>query len=234
MFEAIEQNLLNFLLSCAYEPVMFYSLIVLIMTLSTFGLPISEEVVIISAGLCVYMGAHPELYPPPVLEPALQGALHGALQSTQTPVQPITTALVCFLSVFLSDFLVYMLGFVFRGKVINHPLIKKSAPQKRKEKIDIWLAKYGYFVPGLFRFTPGLRFIGYLTCGVVRIPIHKFILVDGSVAFLVVMAQILIISNYGEVIIENLKISVLIVAFLSYTFLITVVLRPLYRIIKGT
>ena len=230
MFEYIEHNLLNFLVSCAYDPLMFYSLIVLVMTLGTFGLPVSEEVVIISAGLAVYMGAHPELYPPPALEQALP----GLLESTHNPVQPVTTALVCFLSVFLTDFLIYMLGFVFRGQIINHPLIKKSISQKRKEKIDLWISKYGYFVPSLFRFTPGLRFIGYLTCGVVRIPVSQFILVDGGVALLVVPSQVLIISRYGEAIIENLKIGTLIVGFLFCTFLITMILRPLYRIIKET
>ena len=229
MFEYIELSLLNFLISCAYEPMWFYSLIVLIMTLSTVGLPISEEVILISAGIAVYMGAHPELYPPPVLEQALIGDKESAI----TPVQPIATALVCFFAVFLTDFLIYMLGFVFRGHIINHPLVKKSISKRRKEKIDIWVSKYGYFVPGLFRFTPGLRGIGYLTCGVVRIPIHKFILVDGAVALLVVPSQVLVISYYGSAIVENLKIGILIVGFLFCIFLLTLVGRPLYRIIKG-
>ena len=230
MFENIEQSILNFLVSCAYDPFMFYGLIILIMTLSSLGLPISEELVIISAGLTVYMGAHPELYPPVVLEQAIST---GA-ENTLSPVQPWTTALVCSLSVFVTDLIIYMMGFVFRGQIINHPVIKKSISQKRKEKIDLWVSKYGYFVPGFFRFTPGLRFIGYLTCGVVRIPISKFILVDGGVVLLVVPPQILIISRYGEAIIENLKIATLIVGLLFGTFLVTVIGRLFYRIIKGT
>ncbi len=222
MFEHIEQSLLNFLLFFAYDPITFYSLIVLIMALATFGLPVSEEVVIVSAGLAVYMGAHPELYPPPV----------SAVGPALSPVQPLTTALVCFLSVFLTDLMVYMMGFVFRGKIINHPLIKKRILQKRKEKIDLWITKYGYFVSGFFRFTPGLRFIGYLTCGVVRIPILKFILFNGGVALLVVPSQVLLVSHYGEAIMENLKTATLILAVLFAVFLLTVIVPPVYRLLK--
>ena len=221
-FENIEQFLLHFLTSFAYDPFAFYGIIILIMTLATFGLPVSEEAVIISAALVTYMGAHPEIYPPPLF----------AIEAAQNPVRPTTTALVCFLSVFLSDLLVYMIGFIFRGKIINHPIFKKIISQKRKEKINSWVAKYGYFVSGMFRFTPGLRFIGYLTCGVVRIPIHKFILINGGVALFVVPSQVLIISIYGEAIISNLKIVAAALAFLFLAFTTSLIFSYLYKLIK--
>ena len=224
MFENIEQSLLNFLITFAYDPWVFYSIIVLLMTLTTFGFPISEEVVIISAALVTYMGAHPELYPPPP----------SALESGQTPVQASTTALVCFLSVFLSDLLVYMLGFIFRDKIINQPIIKRFFSKKRKEKIDIWVSKYGAFVSGIFRFTPGLRFVGYLTCGVVRIPIHKFILINGGVALLVVPSQVFIISIYGEAIIANLKWVSIILLVLCIFFILTMVFTQVYKFLQKT
>ena len=192
------------------------------MALATFGLPVSEEVVIVSAGLAVYMGAHPELYPPPVFDG----------DRGLSPVQPMTTALVCFLSVFLTDLIVYMMGFIFREKIINHPLIKKRILKKRKEKINLWIAKYGYFVSGFFRFTPGFRFIGYLTCGVVRIPISKFILFNGGVALLVVPSQVLLVAHYGEAIMENLKIATLILAVLLGVLVLTIIVPPVYRLLK--
>ena len=222
MFENIEQSILNYLTSFAYDPLAFYGIIILIMTLATFGLPVSEEVVIISASLVAYMGAHPELYPPPL----------STIGTPPFPVQPVTTALVCFLSVFLSDLLVYLIGFIFREKIINQPIVKKIISQKRKEKINTWISQYGYFVSGMFRFTPGLRFIGYLTCGVVRIPIHKFILINGGVALLVVPSQVLIISTYGEAIISNLKaVSITLISVFSF-FILFFILSRLYKLLK--
>ncbi|MYE07884.1 MAG: hypothetical protein F4X95_03945 [Oligoflexia bacterium] len=222
MFENIEQSLLSFLTTFAYDPWVFYSIIILLMTLTTFGVPISEEVVIISAALVTYMGAHPELYPPPPF----------AVESGQSPVQPFTTALVCFLAVFLSDLLVYMLGFIFRDNIINHPIIKRFFSKKRKEKIDIWVSRYGAFVLGILRFTPGLRFIGYLTCGVVRIPIHKFVLINGGVALLVVPSQVFIISIYGEAIVANLKLVSVVLLVLCVFFILTMLFTQLYKFLK--
>ena len=222
MFENIEQSLLYFLTASAYDPWIFYGIIALTMTLATFGLPISEEVVIVSAALVTYMGAHPELYPPPLF----------AIENTHSPVQAGTTALVCFLAVFLSDLLVYMIGFIFREKIINHALIKKTISQKRKDRINRWVSQYGYFVSGLFRFTPGLRFIGYLTCGVVRIPIHKFVLINGGVALLVVPSQVFIISIYGEAIISNFKWLAGLLGILLGIFVIIITVPHIYKFIK--
>lgn len=211
MFKNIEQSILNFLTAFAYDPLAFYGIIIFIMALATFGVPISEEMIIISAALVVYMGAHPEIYPPPLF----------AIKGAHTPVSPVTTALVCFLAVFLSDLMVYMIGFIFRERIINQPFIRKTISQKRKEKINVWISRYGYWVTGIFRFTPGLRFIGYLTCGVVRLPIHKFILVNGGVALLVIPSQVLIISAYGEPIIANLQtISIILLSFFIVSGLI--------------
>ena len=222
MFGSIEQSLLDFLTAFAYDPLAFYGLIIFLMTLTTLGVPISEELVIISAALVAYMGAHPELYPTPPF----------AVESGQSPVRASTTALVCFLAVFLSDMLVYMIGFIFRGKIINHPIIKKYISKKRKEKIDMWMSRYGAFVSGMFRFTPGLRFIGYLTCGVARIPVHKFILINGGVALLVVPSQVFIISIYGEAIIVNLKLVSITLLGLCSFLIFTMLFTHLYKFLK--
>ena len=222
MFTNIEQYILQLLTASAYDPVAFYGIIILVMTLATFGLPISEELVIISAALATYMGAHPELYPPPLF----------AIENIHTPVRPSTTALVCFLSVFLSDMAVYMMGFIFREKISNQALIKKIISKGRKEKINIWISKYGHFVLGILRFTPGLRFIGYLTCGVIRIPIHKFILISGGVALLVIPSQVFIIYFYGEAIVKNLKALMITLAIVFFTLIIAMISSHIYKLIK--
>ena len=74
-------------------------------------------------------------------------------------MQPATTALVCFLAVFLSDMLVYMIGFFFREKIINHVWIrKKYLTEKKRKKLIYGSHGTDVFVSGIFRFTPGFRF----------------------------------------------------------------------------
>ncbi len=212
MLEQFKQSLMHFLTASAYDPVTFYTVITVAMCLATVGFPISEEFVIISSALVAYMGAHPELYPPPSL----------VLLSGQTPVHPATTAMVCFLSVFLSDLFIYMIGFIFREKITNHYFFQKFIPQKRKEKIDLWMTRYGYYVSGMLRFAPGLRLIGYLTCGITRMPIDKFILFNGGVALLVVPTQIWIISIYGESIIRHIEIISVVLGTLVFISIATI------------
>ena len=221
MLEQLEQSITDFLLTSAYDPFLFYSLIILLMTLSTMGVPISEEVVIISAALGAYMAAHPELYPPPA------GVPEGL-----EPVSTAGTAVICFLAVFVTDLLVYMVGFIFKDRVTNHRWFKRLVSTKRKQRIDLWMQKYGYFASGMFRFTPGLRFIGYLTCGVLRIPIYKFMLINGSVSLLVVPSQVFLISIYGQKIIEHIEIAALVLGLIITFVLFAVVATYLRKFIN--
>ena len=220
MLEQLEQSIMNFLLTAAYDPFLFYGVIIFLMALATLGLPVSEEMVIISAALGAYMAAHPELYPPP-----------ATISIDQLPVSTTGTAIVCFLAVFITDLLVYMIGLLFRNTVINSTLFKKTISTKRKDRIDLWMQRYGSFASGMFRFTPGLRFIGYLTCGISRIPIHKFILVNGSVALLMVPSQVFLISIYGEKIIEHIEMMALIFGIIVTTAIITIIFTHLRNFI---
>ena len=65
--EKVSYGRLHFelLMNYTYEPFIVYSLVIVVMFLSSLGLPIPEEFSIISLGVLSYMGAHPEIYPPP-------------------------------------------------------------------------------------------------------------------------------------------------------------------------
>ena len=88
-----ETQLLNWFISYAYQPEMVYFGIVAFMFASSFGLPLPEEVVLLSAGVVAHIAAHPELYPKPY--PEADG------------VNLIFTAGLCFFAVFFSDLVVY-------------------------------------------------------------------------------------------------------------------------------
>lgn len=210
-----EEIILNFFLSYSAEPVIVYTAIAVLMTMGSFGLPISEEIVIISAGLMAYIGSHPELYPP-VKESSDFMTIH-------------TTALVCFLSVFLSDFLVFNLGRFLNNSMKNKYIDRLVSP-KKMEKISKWVNRYGYLYPAVFRFLPGLRFPGHLSSGFFKIPFSQFILVDGLAALLTVPTQVIIIGIFGRSIIEHLKIFIFALAFLMIAFIILFIFKKIKEI----
>lgn len=212
----LEQSIFNFLLAYSTEPSIVYIAIAVLMTAGSFGLPISEEIIIISAGLLAHIGSHPELYP----------EIAGAGQTVAIP----TTALVCFLSVFLSDFLVFCTGRFLSRTIQNYTYFNRVIPKKKMIKISNWMCRYGYIYPALFRFTPGLRFPGHFSCGLFRIPFSQFIIVDGTTALLTVPTQVILVGIFGYTITKYLKESALGLAVIVFLFIIIFFIRKFKEI----
>ncbi|MBO9665615.1 MAG: DedA family protein [Bdellovibrio sp.] len=175
----------------AYQPGTVYIALVGMMLLSAVGLPLPEEVTLISVGILAFMGANPQHFPPPYA---------GA------PVVNVhTAAIIAFLAVFLSDFLIYTIGRIFGRKLLYHPRVHKMFPPHLMKRVEEWTHKYGTYACGIFRFTPGIRFPGHLACGMLHFPVWKFLLIDGLAALISVPTQIYLLAHYGEPILMKLR-----------------------------
>lgn len=212
-----EFDVLQFFAKYAYEPYYVYSFIVLFMTASSFGLPIPEEMTLVSAGIVAYMARNPDLYPPPF--PGAEG------------VNLVLLCVICFIAVLGSDLLIYTIGKLFGKKLIKTEFFNNRIGHERFNKINQIFQKYSFWACGLFRFTPGVRFPGHMSCGMMGIPLWKFILVDGFAALISVPTQVLLVAYYGEVILDKIKefkivlaiiIGVLVVLWLGRKFFIFV------------
>ncbi len=186
-----EHQIVSWLSGFAYHPLELYGLIFLFMMMSGFGLPIPEEIVLVSSGLIAYAGSRPDLYPPPYANAAV--------------VQAYPLAAVCLASVFFSDMLVFMLGRKFGSRIAKSPRFGKYVDPRQNPKLGELRRKYGAWACGIFRFTPGIRFPGHLSCGIMRIPYWKFSLIDGGAALLSVPTQVILVATYGEVMLGYLK-----------------------------
>lgn len=184
-------DLIEFFSHYAYQPNLVYTFIIMFMTASSFGLPIPEEMTLVSAGLVAYMASHPAKFPPPTPD------AHG--------VNLYVLCLVCFLAVIGSDILIYFLGKIFGRRIVQTKFFMNRIGEERFEKINNIFKKYSYWACGLFRFTPGVRFPGHLSCGLMGIPLWKFVIVDGTAALISVPTQVYLVATYGEVILEKIK-----------------------------
>jgi len=192
MFGITEVEVIQWFAEKAYQPELIYFGIVLLMFASSFGLPLPEEVPLVSAGLVGHVAMHPHLYPKP--------------EGAGEPVNIYTLALVCFAAVFFSDLLIFFLGKFLGRKILVRPRFEKFRNSKNFLRVQSWTQKYGAWASGIFRFTPGLRFPGHMTCGMMGVPLWKFIAVDGTAALLTVPTQILLVGYYGDVIMKNFKV----------------------------
>ena len=184
-----EDAILQWFAQYAYQPGFVYSAIVLLMVASSFGLPAPEEITLLSAGLVCYMGSRPDLFPPP--------------NANLEPVNVYVTASVCLASVFLSDFLVFSLGRYFGDRILKTRFIAKQS--QKIEKVSKWTKKHGAWAAGVFRFTPGLRFPGHFSCGMLGLSPIKFTAVDGTAALLSVPTQVMLLAFYGESILKYVR-----------------------------
>lgn len=172
----------------AYQPYWVYGSICGFMLLSAFGLPIPEEVVLISSGLVGYMALHPEKYPPPG-----EGA---------TAVNVYILAAVAFAAVMASDFLIFYLGRRLGPILFKSRWFGRMVSDRQLVRIKRWMWEYGSWTVIVFRFTPGIRFPGHLSCGAMGLPTWKFIAVDWIAAGISVPSQVLLVSFYGAFILQ--------------------------------
>lgn len=213
--EFSETALLAFFSEYAYRPYHVYGLIILFMFASSFGFPVPEEMVLISAGLVAYMAKDAIAFPPPYPE--------------ALGVDEYVLALVCFFAVFLSDVVVFFIGKYFGLKILNSSFFKRRMNAGVFEKVNSWFQKYGGLACGIFRFTPGLRFAGHLSCGLLGIPVWKFMMIDGIAALVSVPTQILLVATYGSLIIQKMKEFKTIALGIFFALFMVYLLKRIYR-----
>lgn len=185
----------------AYEPELIYLIVFGMMVASGFGLPIPEEVTIISVGLLAYMGAHPEMFPPPV----------GA----ERPIGGYEAAAVTTFCIIFADMLVFMIGRKFGRAIMNRPRWRENFGKRVMDRINSLCNRFGIYAAFIFRFTPGIRFPAHIALGMSDLKSWKFFMMDSLAALISVPTQILLIFHYGEEILKvfkQFKIAILIIA----------------------
>ncbi len=187
--EFAQEPVFQWLSTYAYNPTLIYCLVLALMIASGFGLPIPEEVTIISVGILAYMGANPEHFPPPY---------PGA-----PTINPYEAAAFCFFAILAADTLVFSLGRKYGRRVLKTAFFSRF--DKLKDRVEDFIKRYGSFAIFLFRFTPGLRFPAHLILGASQVSVTRFLLIDGFAALISVPTQIILIFHFGEPILSRLS-----------------------------
>ena len=178
------EPIFQWLAQYAYQPEVVYFGVFAMMIASGFGLPIPEEVTIVSVGIIAYMGAQPEHFPPPY---------PGA-----PVVNGYEVAAITMFSVVFADLLVFSIGRFFGRKLMRYSWFKRLFSDAVMAKVNEFMKKYGIYAAFIFRFTPGLRFPAHVAMGMTNFSMWQFAVVDGLAAMISVPTQILLIYHYGE------------------------------------
>jgi membrane protein DedA with SNARE-associated domain len=123
------------------------------------GLPFPEEVLIVGAG--IWTAANPE---------------YGPLRWVILPV--------CIVGVLIADVLLYGFGRYFGSRLLSRPWVKKMLPPGKQARIEANYHNYGVSILLFGRLVPGIRVPLFLTAGVMRLSVPRFLLADGLGAVL--------------------------------------------------
>lgn len=141
------------------------------MILTGCGLPLPEEVAIVTAGVL-----------------SAEGQLH-----------PLEAFLACLLGALIGDAVMYSIGRRFGHSLLSvHPKFAKLLHAERAEELERAIERHGFKVLLIARFMIGVRGPVYLSAGIVRMPFRRFMLWDLVCATLVVGAFFGISYYFGR------------------------------------
>jgi len=151
-------------------PSAVYDTLAGVLLLCGLGLPIPEDVSLISAGYLAHRGV----------------------------VNVNTVFLVCFASVLGGDCIAFMLGRLFGSRLLDSRLAQRFFRPRKQIRVRAYFRKFGSKVIFIARFLPGLRFSIYLSAGTLRVRPSIFITYDSLAALVSVPALVYLAWGFGE------------------------------------
>lgn len=144
--------------------------LVVVLTLSGFGMPIPEDVPLIFAGYLCGQG-HADIY---IMLP------------------------LAFVTVIGTDMIIYTFGRKLGHRIPNLPIIRRFLTQSRLAQAAEFFHRHGGKTLFFGRFLPGIRTPIFFTAGTFKIPWWKMLLFDGAAALLSVPALVLLAYYFSD------------------------------------
>ena len=141
-----------------------------VLLLCGLGLPIPEDLSLITAGLLAYEGV---------------ANVHKAF-------------LVCLCAVLGGDSLAFLLGRFFGPRVLASRVFRNFFTPKKQIRVRAYFRKYGSKVMFVGRFLPGLRFTIYFSAGILKVRPAVFFVYDSLAALLSVPLLVYAAFYFGK------------------------------------
>jgi len=152
------------------SPAYVYTALGGILLLCGLGLPIPEDITLLTGGYLAYKGL----------------------------VNVHWVFAVCFTMVLLGDTLAFGAGWFFGHRLINSEFGRKHFTPKKQLRVRAYFRKFGSKVVFIARFLPGLRFSVFLSAGTLRVRPATFVIYDGLAALLSVPALVYLAWHFGD------------------------------------
>lgn len=190
------EDFIQFVNSCSGPEI--YFIIFGALVAGGFGLPISEEIVMVAAGMLIYW-------------------------DTGNPVLIVVSG---YLGVVIGDSVNYTFGRLLGIRLTRTRLFRRKLPPEKLARMSEKVRSKGLRILFATRFMPGLRLPTFLSAGVLKIPYSQFVFVDGLAALISVPGLIYLVYFNGERLeailrsIKNVQTGILILIGIIATYLL--------------
>jgi len=140
-----------------------------VLLLCGFGLPMPEDVVLVTGGVLAWLAS-------PLESPSLR-----ALPFDEGLRWMIAVGL---LGILAGDSVIYWMGRRLGARIAEFRLLRRLVPPDKLQHVEKLLRRRGNVVVVLARYLPGLRAPTYFTVGHSRLPYWEFLLFDGLAALI--------------------------------------------------
>jgi membrane protein DedA with SNARE-associated domain len=140
-----------------------------VLLLCGFGLPMPEDVVLVTGGVLAWLAS-------PMESPSLK-----ALPLDEGLRWMVAVGL---LGILAGDSVIYWMGRRLGARIAEFRLLRRLVPPDKLQHVEKLLRRRGNVVVVLARYLPGLRAPTYFTVGHSRLPYWEFLLFDGLAALI--------------------------------------------------
>jgi membrane protein DedA with SNARE-associated domain len=144
-----------------------YAFVFLILLACGFGLPLPEDVVLVTGGVLAWLSSDLEV-----------ATLAGMFQDTGFLVM----VAVGLAGILAGDCVIFLAGRRFGHRVADFGPLRRVVTPEKLELVEKKARTRGNVVVVFARFVPGLRAPTFFTMGHARLPMWKFLLYDGAAA----------------------------------------------------
>ena len=146
-----------------------YAFVFLVLLLCGFGLPMPEDVVLVTGGVLAWLSSD------------LDSASFGGM--IRDP-ELLAMVLVGLSGILAGDSVIFIAGRRFGHRVADFRPLRRIITPEKLELVEKKVRTRGNVVVMFARFLPGLRAPTYFTVGHARMPYWKFLLYDGAAALI--------------------------------------------------
>lgn len=145
------------------------SVVFLILLLCGFGLPMPEDIILVTAGVIAWLAS-------PLEEVSFRAMLQDDGLGAMIAIGVA--------GILAGDSAIYLLGRALGAHIAEHRFLRRVVPPEKMERVERLLRRRGKVVVMVARFLPGLRAPTYFTVGHSRLPFWQFLVFDGLAALI--------------------------------------------------